>query len=63
MMQAHSARYNGLPHVHSPPHPSHLKPDPDSDDGGQQSGDDDNDLDDQNDGVRSGKRKRPISVS
>ncbi|KAK0643943.1 fungal-specific transcription factor domain-containing protein [Cercophora newfieldiana] len=62
MMQAQPPRYNG---THSSPHSSRDNADNgDSDDGGQQSGDDmDNDLDEHGDVVRPGKRKRPISVS
>jgi hypothetical protein len=63
-MQSQVARYDGLGRVQSSPHSSHHNADAaDSDDGGQQSGDDaENDLDD-HDIVRGGKRKRPISVS
>jgi len=65
MMQAQPPRYNGRQQTYSSPHSSHNNADPaDSDDGGQQTGDDlDNDGDDQMDVVRNGKRKRPISVS
>ncbi|KAK3395129.1 fungal-specific transcription factor domain-containing protein [Podospora didyma] len=48
----------------SSPHSSHHQADPGDSDDGQLSGDDlDNDLDDHHDGMRGGKRKRPISVS
>ncbi len=65
MMQAQPPRYNGHPQqTQSSPHSSYNNAEPaDSDDGAQQSGDDDNDLDDHGDTVRNGKRKRPVSVS
>ncbi|KAK5659121.1 hypothetical protein OQA88_1211 [Cercophora sp. LCS_1] len=62
-MQAQPARYNG--HQQSSPNLSHhhkTEP-PDSDDDQQSVDDLDNDLDDHAETVRSGKRKRPISVS
>jgi len=64
MMQAQPPRYNGHQQTHSSPQSSHNNADPGDSDDGQQSGDDlDNDLDDHVDAVRTGKRKRPISVS
>ncbi|KAM7205411.1 fungal-specific transcription factor [Naviculisporaceae sp. PSN 640] len=68
MMQAQAqaaSRFNGQHHQppQSSPQSSHNPDNADSDDA-QQSGDDvENDLDDHHEAVRSGKRKRPISVS
>ncbi|KAK0732925.1 fungal-specific transcription factor domain-containing protein [Lasiosphaeria miniovina] len=63
-MQVHAPRYGGQPHPQSSPQSSHNQGDPADSDDGQLSGDDlDNDLDDHHDVGRSGKRKRPISVS
>ncbi|KAK3317036.1 fungal-specific transcription factor domain-containing protein [Apodospora peruviana] len=65
MMQAQSQpapRYNGQPQQQSSPHSSHNPDNAESDDA-QQSGDDDDDRDDHHELSRSGKRKRPISVS
>ncbi|KAK4119567.1 hypothetical protein N657DRAFT_684364 [Parathielavia appendiculata] len=75
-MQAQTPQYNGQGHQplqtsppSAPQHPhSQLlhppQPDPaDSDDGGQQSGDDIDNDDDHQEVTRLGKRKRPISVS
>ncbi|KAK4240100.1 fungal-specific transcription factor domain-containing protein [Achaetomium macrosporum] len=66
-MQAQAPRYNGL-QLQSSPQPTHPQPHahqdpPESDDGGQQSADDLDHDDDQHEGARLGKRKRPISVS
>ncbi|KAK4171506.1 putative transcription factor [Triangularia setosa] len=69
MQPVQASRYsNGQnSHAQSSPyssHGGHHHADPaDSDDGGQQSGEDDHELDDHGEGVRLGKRKRPVSVS
>ncbi len=58
------ARVAQRPNPQSPSQISAIADHPDSDDGQLQSGDeDDNGLDDLDDIVRNGKRKRPISVS
>ncbi|KAK0744682.1 fungal-specific transcription factor domain-containing protein [Apiosordaria backusii] len=60
-----TGRHNNSQHSHAQSSPysshGHHHPDPaDSDDGGHQSGEDDHYLDDQGEGVRLGKRKRPV---
>ena len=64
VMQTMQAQSSQRPLQRSPSQYSALVDQPDSDDGQLQSGDeDDNGLEELGDGMRTGKRKRPISVS